>query len=64
MDKCTKELADLKKEQGPERKLRKSDPFYPDYLKALEIAEEIKGLMAEKKSALEDLKKNNLANNF
>ena len=57
MDMCTKELDELKKKDGPGRKLRKTDPFYPDYLKALEIAEEIKQLMAEKKNALDDVKK-------
>ena len=57
MDMCTKELDELKKKDGPGRKLRKTDPFYPDYLKALDIAEEIKQLMAEKKNALDEVKK-------
>ena len=42
-------MEELKKEQGPERKMRKSDPFYPDYLKAMELAEELKPLIIEKK---------------
>ena len=54
---CTKELDDLKKKDGPGRKLRKTDPFYPDYLRANEIADEIKQLMAEKKHALDEVKK-------
>lgn len=61
MENVTRELSELKKEHGQERKLRKSDSSYPDYLKALEIAEEIKQLMAEKKQVLEDLKKQLLA---
>ena len=57
MDMCTKELDELKKKEGPSRKLRKTDAFYPDYLRALEIAEEIKQLMADKKHALDEVKK-------
>ena len=57
MDMCTKELDDLKKKDGPGRKLRKTDPFYPDYLRALEIADEIKQLMADKKHAMDEVKK-------
>ena len=28
---CNRELAELRKKQGPERKMRKTDPFYADY---------------------------------
>ena len=48
MDSVTRELQDLKKKEGPERKLRKSDPCYSDYVRALEIAEELKAIRAEK----------------
>ena len=52
-----RELALLKKKHGEERSFLKSDPFYPDYLRALEIAEEVKVLKADKKTALDALKK-------
>ena len=57
MEKCKRELDELKKEQGPERKMRKSDPFYPDYLRAMELAEEIKALIIEKKHVVDEIKK-------
>ena len=57
MDMCNRELAELRKKQGPERKMRKTDPFYADYQRALEIDEERKALEVELKQALEDLKK-------
>ena len=49
MEKVNRELDELKKEYGPERKMRKSDPFYHDYLRAIKLSEEIKALVVEKK---------------
>lgn len=57
MENVTRELQALKKSEGPDRKLRKSDPCYADYTRALEIAEELKALRVEKKNVLEDLDK-------
>ena len=57
MDHVKKELAKLKKEHGPDRAFLKSDPFYPDFLRAQELAEEVKVLKTEKQKALEELKK-------
>jgi len=37
--------------------LRKTDPSYPDYVRALEITEELKALRAEKKLVMDDLEK-------
>ena len=37
--------------------MRKSDPFYPDYLRAMELAEEIKALIIEKKHVVDEIKK-------
>ena len=31
LENVNRELQELKKEQGPDRKLRKSDAVYPDY---------------------------------
>jgi len=53
----TRELQDLKKKEGPERKLRKTDPCFADYMRAQEIADELKSLRSEKKHVLDDLKK-------
>ena len=57
MDSVTRDLQDLKKKEGPDRKLRKSDPCYADYLRALEIAEELKAVRAEKLQILDDLER-------
>ena len=57
MEHVKRELALLKKKHGEERSFLKSDPFYPDYLRALEIAEEVKVLKVDKKTALDALKK-------
>ena len=47
----------MKKKEGPDRKLRKTDPCYADYMRALEIADELKGLRSEKKQVMDDLEK-------
>lgn len=57
MEIVTRELQELKKKEGQDRKLRKTDASYPDYLRALEIADELKGLRTEKKHAVEDLER-------
>ena len=49
LENVNRELQELKKEQGLDRKLRKSDAVYPDYQRALEIAEELKAVRVEKK---------------
>ena len=63
MENVTRELQELKKEQGPDRKLRKTDPCYPDYMRALEITEELKALRAEKKRVQEDFERQLIAAN-
>ncbi len=57
MEHVKREWALLKKKYGEKRQFLKSDPFYPDYLRAQEIAEEVKVLKTEKKQALDELKK-------
>ena len=57
MESVTQQLQDLKKKEGPERKLRKTDPCYADYMRALEITDELKGLRSEKKHVIDDLEK-------
>ena len=57
MENVTRELQDMKKKEGPDRKLRKTDPCYADYMRALEIADELKGLRSEKKQVMDDLEK-------
>ena len=62
MDPVYKELADLKKQDGEQRKLRQTDSTYPNAVKARQIEKEIKTLISEKQAAIEELQKANAAN--
>lgn len=62
IDPVYKELAELKKIDGEQRKLRQTDSTYPNAVKARQIEKELKALMAEKQAAVEEIQKQGAAN--
>lgn len=57
MEPVYKELAELKKQDGEQRKLRQTDSTYPNAVKARQVEKEIKTLIAEKQAAVEEIQK-------